>query len=178
MPWFWFMNTWVISALLLRPGCSRHDVSVHCLCVYILSFYATGWPLLPKCMHLTLVCWCVASMLCCHCWMLSLTDALSMRSYPSEVWVLRQCGRADLCAAQLICFLPISFSTWNRWYIMANTEDVDFIVVKCSFYSNVHFTSWIWFSAYGWLYKLWDMLFLFDLAFVWPSLGRADFHSA
>ena len=23
------------------------------------------------------------------------------------------------------------------------------------------FASWIWFSAYGWLYKLWDMLFLF-----------------
>ena len=25
----------------LPPGCSRHGVSVHCLCVQILSFYAT-----------------------------------------------------------------------------------------------------------------------------------------
>ena len=34
-------------------------------------------------------------------------------------------------------------------------------ILECSFYSNVHFTSWMWFSAQGWLYKLWHMLFLF-----------------
>ena len=34
------------------------------------------------------------SMLCCHCWMFSLSDALPMQSYPSKVWVLCQCGRA------------------------------------------------------------------------------------
>ena len=45
---------------------------------------------------------CIVSMLCCHCWMFSLSDALPMHSYPSKVWVLCQCGRADLCAAQLI----------------------------------------------------------------------------
>ena len=40
-------------------------------------------------------------MLCCHCWMLSLSVALPMQSYPSKVWVLCQCG----CAAQLICLV-------------------------------------------------------------------------
>ena len=52
----------------LPPGCSRHGVRVHCLCVQMLSFYATRWPVLPSCMQLTLVSWYVASMLCCHCW--------------------------------------------------------------------------------------------------------------
>ena len=41
----------------------------------------------------------VTSMLCCHCWMFSLSDALPMQSYPSKVWILCQRGRADLCAA-------------------------------------------------------------------------------
>ena len=67
----------------LPPGCSRYGVRVPCLCVRMLSLYATGWPVFPKCMQLTLVSWYVASMLCCHCWMFSLTDALPMRSYPS-----------------------------------------------------------------------------------------------
>ena len=43
----------------------------------------------------------VASMLCCHCWMFSLSDPLPMQSYPSNVWVLCQCGRA----AQRICLV-------------------------------------------------------------------------
>jgi len=92
-----------------------------------------------------------------------LSDALPMQSYPSKVWVLCQCGRAYLCASQLICiyiyiyiYISIYFSTWNRWYIMANT-----LKMLISQLSNVQFTSWIWFSAEGWLYKLWDMLFLF-----------------
>ena len=97
----------------LPPACSHHGISVRCSCVQILNFYATRWPVLPTCMQLTLVSWYVASMLCCHCWMFSLGDALPMQSYPSKVWVLCQCGRADLCAAQFICFLPIYFSTWN-----------------------------------------------------------------
>ena len=84
----------------LPPGCSRHGVSVHCLCVQISSFYATRWPVFPTCMQLILVSWYVAiSMLCCHCWVFSLSDALPMQSYPSKVWVLCQCGRTDLCAA-------------------------------------------------------------------------------
>ena len=49
-------------------------------------------------------------MLCCHCWLFSLSDALPMQSYPSKVsW---QCGCADICTAQRICFLPICFSTF------------------------------------------------------------------
>ena len=107
-----------VSSYFSMAGCSRHGVSVHCMCVQILSFYATRWPVLPSCMQLTLVSWYVASMLCCHCWMFSLSDALLMQSYPSKVWVLYQCSHAYLCAAQLICFY---WSTWNRWYIMANT---------------------------------------------------------
>ena len=47
----------------LSPGCSHHGVSVHCLCIQMLSFYATKWPVLPTCMQLTLVSWYVASML-------------------------------------------------------------------------------------------------------------------
>ena len=93
----------------LPPGCSRHGVGGHCLCVQMLSLYATRWPVFPKCMQLTLVSWYVASILCCHCWMFSLSDALPMQSYPSKVWVLCQCGRADLCAAQLICFYRSMF---------------------------------------------------------------------
>ena len=66
----------------LPPGCSRHGVSVHCLCVQMLSFYATRWPVLPTCMRLTLVSWYVASMLCCHCWMFNWSDA-DVNGYPS-----------------------------------------------------------------------------------------------
>ena len=77
----------------LPPGCSRHGVSVHCLCVQMLSLYATGWPVFPKCMQLTIV----ASMLCCHCWMFSLSDALPLQSYPSKVWFL--CATVQICVA-------------------------------------------------------------------------------
>ena len=72
----------------LLLGCSRHGISVHCLCVQLLCLYATKWPALPKCMQLTLVSWYVASKLCCHCWMFSLSDALPMQCYPSKVWFL------------------------------------------------------------------------------------------
>ena len=47
----------------------------------------------------------LASMLCCHCWMFSLSDALPMQSYPSKVWVLCQYG-----ITYLISFLPIYVS--------------------------------------------------------------------
>ena len=127
----------------LPPGCSRHGVSVHCLCVQMLSFYATRWPVLPKCMQLTrltLVSWHAASMLCYHCWMFSLSDALSMQSYPSKSMgtLSVQSGRAT----QLICLVSNrSVSTWNRRYIMANTLKMltswycqMFILLECSFY--------------------------------------------
>ena len=47
----------------LPPGCSCYGVRVLCLCVRMLSLYATGWPVFPKCMQLTLVRWYVAGIL-------------------------------------------------------------------------------------------------------------------
>ena len=65
------------------------------------------------------------------------------------------CSCADLCAAQLVCFLPIHFSTWNRRYIMADTLEMFILCL-----SNVHFI-----RLYGLVHrgdgKLWDMSFLF-----------------
>ena len=102
----------------LPPVCSRHGVSVHCMCVQILSFYVTRWPVLPSCMQLTLVSWYLASMLIV---MLSLLGC--------SVWVM-------LCRCKVIPLKYGSFvsvavhisarhnlfvSTWNRWYITANT---------------------------------------------------------
>ena len=96
----------------LPPGCSRYGrVRVPCLYVRMLSLYATGWPVFPKCMQLTLVSWYVTSMLCCHCWMFSLSDALPMQSYPSNVWVLCQCG----CATQLICL--VLYKLWDVLFL-------------------------------------------------------------
>ena len=75
-------------------------------------------------------------MLCYHCWMFSLSDAMPMQSYPSKAWVLCQCGCADLCMAQLTCFLLVYFSTCMKLVVYhgKHFEDVDFIVVECSFY--------------------------------------------
>ena len=59
-------------------------------------------------------------------------------------------------------------------YYGQHFEDVDFIVVECSFYSNVHLL-----VEYGLMHRG-DCIncetchFCFDPAFVWPSLGRAD----
>ena len=121
----------------LPPGCSRHGVSVHCMCVQILSFYTTRWPVLPSYIQLILVRWYVASMLCCHCWMFSWNDALPMQSYPSVKYgsFVRPCR--SLCGiTYLFRFLPMYVSTWNRWYSMAKTlKMIDFIAVECSFYS-------------------------------------------
>ena len=65
----------------LPPGCSRQGVSVHCMCVQMLSLYATGWPVFPKCMQL--VCYaaivgCSVGVMLCRCKRLSL----------SRVWFL------------------------------------------------------------------------------------------
>jgi len=135
-------------SIRLQPGCSCHCVRVHCLCVQILSFYATRWPVLPKCLQLTLVSWYVASMLCCHCWMLSLSDALLMQSYPSKVWFL--CATVQISVRHNFCLVSywsiflheiggiLWLTLWRCWLHS---------IVECSFYSNIHFTSWIWFST-------------------------------
>ena len=92
-----------------------------------------------------------------------LSDALPVQSYPSKLWVLCQCGRADLCAAQFICFYIYIYIIGGILWLT---------LWRCWFHScrNVHFTNWIWFCAEGWLYKLWDMLFLF-----WSGFCMAEY---
>ena len=100
---------WEISAWLTRPGCS-HGVSVLCSCVQISSHYAAKWPALPSCIQLILVSWYVASMLCCHCWKFSWSDALPMKSYSSVKYgsFARPCR--SLCGiTYFFSFLPIYF---------------------------------------------------------------------
>ena len=121
----------------LPPGCSRHGVSVHCLCIQMLSFYAKRWPVFPSCMQLTLISWYVASMLCCHCWMFGWSDALPMQSYPSVGYCsfVRPCR--SLCGiTYLFSFLPIYFSTWNPTGILWITLWRCWLhsIVECSFY--------------------------------------------
>ena len=95
----------------LPPGCSRYGVSVHCLRVQMLSFYATRWPVLPTCMQLTLVSWYVASMLwSCHCWMFSLSDALPMQVIPLKYVC---CGR--LCRS--LCGITYLFQVYRSNFL-------------------------------------------------------------
>ena len=112
----------------------RHGVSVHCLYVQILSLYATRWPVFPTCMQLILVSWYVASKLCCHCWMFSLSDSLAMQSYPSKVWfhLVWQC--ISLHGTTYLFFTDLFFYMKSVVYHGQHFEDVDFIAVKCSFY--------------------------------------------
>ena len=142
----------------LPPGCSRYGVRLRWLCVRMLSLYATGWPVFPK--------WYVTSMLCCHCWMFSLSDALPMQSYPSKVWVLCQCG-----ITYLISFLPmflheIGGILWlTLWRCWLHSCRMFILLVE---YGLVHRGDCI---------NCERCYFCFDPAFVWPSLGRADYHS-
>ena len=158
-------------SIRLPPVCSHHGISVHCMCVQILSFYATRWPELPLCIQLILVCSYVASMLCCHCWMFSWSDALPMQSYPSKVWVLL-CGRADLHVAYLICLVS---------YFLHEIGGILWLTLwRCCLHSCWTFNL---LAEYGLVHRV-DCIncetcyFCFDLAFVWLNLGRADFHSA
>ena len=147
-------NTWEISAWL-PPGCCRHGIVVHCMCVQISSLYAAEWPVLLICMQLTLVTLYVVSMLYCHCWMFSLSNTLPMQSYPSKVWFL--------CVA-VHEISSISWQTlWRRWL---HSCRMFILIVE---YGLVHWGDCINCETCN---------FCFDLAFVWPSLGRADFHSA
>ena len=154
-----WIRGWVISASDCR--------------LVALSLYATGWPVFPKRMQLTLVSWYVASMLCCHCWMFSFSDALPTQNYPSKVWVLCQSGRAYLCVAQLICFYRSNFL-----YEIGGISWLTFW--RCWLHSCRMF---ILLDEYGLVHSgdctnCETCYFCFDPAFVWPSLGRADFHSA
>ena len=133
-------NTWEISAWL-PPGCCRHGVSVHCTWVQIASLYATRWQVFPTCMQLILVGWYVASMLCCHCWMLSLSDALPMQSYPSKAWFHLVWPCRSLRGTTYLFSTDLFFYMKSVVYLGQHFKDVDFML------SNVHFNSLIWFSA-------------------------------
>ena len=66
-PWFWFLNTWVISAS------GYIDCAFKC------------WSFMPqddRCFQN------VAIMLCCHCWMFSWIDAM-----PVSLWLTSSCSR-------------------------------------------------------------------------------------
>ena len=157
----------------LPPGCSCHGVSVHCLCVQMLSFYTARWPVLPICMQLTLVSWYVASMLYvatvgCSVWVM----LFRYKVIPLKVWVLCQCGRTDLCAAYLICLVSY------RSIFLHEIGGISWLTLwRCWLRSCGMF---ILLAEYGLVYRGDCMncetcYFCFDPAFVWPSLGRADF---
>jgi len=116
----------------------------------------------------------VASMLCCHCWMFSLSDALPMQSCPSKVWLLCQCGRTDLCAASLICLVSY------RSMLLHEIGGILWLTLgRCWLHSCRMF---ILLVEYGLVHRgdcinCETCYFCFDPAFVWPSFGRADFHS-
>ena len=105
--------------------------------------------------------------------MFSLSDALPMQSYPSKIWILCQRGRADLCAAQLICLVSY------RSMFLHEIGGISWLTLwRCWLHSCGMF---ILLVEYGLVHRgdcinCETCYFCFDLAFVWPSLGRADFH--
>ena len=156
-------NFGVIAAWLLPPWrqCT--------LCIQSSSLFATKWPMLQTCMQLTLVSWYVASMLCCHCWMFSLSDALPMQSYPSKV--------GFLCVAVQICVRDNLFPT-DLFFRMKSVVYVSWLTLwSCSLHSCRMFVLTV---EYG-LVHMGDCMncetlyFSFDPAFVWPDLGAQTF---
>ena len=148
----------------LLPGCCRHGVSVHCLCVQILSLYAARWPVLPTCMQLILVSWYVDSML-------PLLDVqfercFAMQSYPSKAWFLWVVVQTSVQHNLFISYWSI-FLSWLplwRWWLHSC-----WMFILIAEYGSVHRGDCI---------NCETCHFCFDLAFVWPSFGCTDFHSA
>ena len=68
--------------LRLPPGCSRQCTLFVCSDFKLLCDKITS---ASKMFAANLGNLYVASVLCCHCWMFSLSDALPMQSYPSKV---------------------------------------------------------------------------------------------
>jgi len=162
VPWFWFKhvgNFGVIAAWLLPP---RRQCT---LCVHIFSLYATRWPVLLTCMQLFLVSWYVAGMLCCHCWMFILSNTSPMQSYPSKVWFLCVAVQSLLFVFYRSVFLyEIGGISWlTLWRCWLHSCRMFIIIVE---YGLVHRGNCINCETRN---------FCFDPAFVWPSLGRADF---
>ena len=155
MPWFWFQHMRNFG-VRVPPGCSRRGVSVHCMCVQILSFYATEWPVLPSCLQLTQltqVSWYVASMSCYYCWMFSLSAALPMHSYVKYESFVSVALQISVRHNLFVQFPADLFYTWNQWYIMANT-----LKMLTSWLSNVHFNSWIYGLVPRADCKQWDVI--------------------
>ena len=104
--------------------------------------------------------------------MFSLSDALPMQSCPSKVWVLCQCGRTDLCAASLICLVSY------RSTLLHEIGGILWLALwRCWLHSCGRFSLLV---EYGLMHRgdcinCETCYFCFDPAFVWPSLGRADF---
>ena len=165
----------------LPPGCSRYGIRVPCLCVWMLSLYATGWPAFPKCMQLTL-----ASMLCCHCWMFRWSDA-DVNGYPSVgygsfVRLCRSlCGITYLFSFQPIYFLHEIGGIWwlTLWRCWLHSCRMFSLLVE---YGLIHMGDCLNCETCYFCFDR-DCLncetcyICFDLAFVWPSLGHADFQS-
>ena len=148
MLWFWFLNTGNFG-IRLPPGCVKP-----------LCHRMTG---VSKMYAANQVSWYVASMLCCHCWMFSLSDALPMQSYPSNVWVLCQCGRAT----QLICLVSY------RSMLLHEIGGISCWLNSCGMFSLL--------VEYGLVHRgdcinCETCYFCFDPAFVWPSLGLSLIH--
>ena len=133
-------NTWEISAWLPH-GCS-HGVSVCCMCVHISSRYAEKWPVLPVCMQLVLI----TSISNLHVmlplpvggsvWVMLCRCKVIPLKYGSFMWPCR-----SLCG--ITCLFPTAlFFCMKSVVIMADT-----LKMMTSYLSNVHFNSWIWFSA-------------------------------
>ena len=169
MPWFWFLNVGNFGARL-SPGCSSYGVRVPCLCVQMLSLYATGWLVFPKCMQLTLVRWYVVSMLCCHCWMFSLSNAdakLSLLKYGYFVSATVRHNLLVLVSYWSLLLHKIGGILWlTLWRCWLHSCRMFILLVE---YGLMHRDDCI---------NCETCYFCFDPAFVWPSLGRADFHSA
>ena len=160
-------NIWGISAWLPRPGCS-HGVSVHCLCVQISSLYAAKWPALPSCIQLILVSWYVARKLRCSVWVMLCRCKVIPLKYGSFVSVALQISaRHNLFVFYRSIFLhEIGGISWlTLWRCWLHSCRMFILLVENGLVPRANC-------------KLWDMLFLFDPAFVWPSLWRADFHFA
>ena len=93
-----------------------------------------------------------------------------MQSYPSKVWVLCQCGRAAwlTCLVSYLSMLlhEIGGILWlTLWRCWLHSCGMFSLLVE---YGLVHRGDCI---------NCETCYFCFDPAFVWPSLGRADFHS-
>ena len=97
-----------------------------------------------------------------------------LNGYPSVGYgsFVRPCR--SLCGiTYLFSFLPIYFSTWNRWYIShRDTQRECLTFWRCWLDSCRMFILLVEYGlVHRWLYKLWDMLLLF---LFWSGICMAE----